>query len=102
MFFYHLPLEYIFFQITFQNKSVFRAIFGYTGLCKIKLSEIAAYFWPDFYIHPQDEETLLVAVEESQNKLLELQNQLLSKKSEVVTAKAELDQKTQTVQEINR
>lgn len=43
-----------------------------------------------------------MAVEESQNKLLELQNQLLSKKSQVVTAKAELDQKTQTVQEINK
>ncbi|XP_036962606.1 structural maintenance of chromosomes protein 1B isoform X2 [Acanthopagrus latus] len=50
----------------------------------------------------RDEEKLLVAVEESQNKLLELQNQLLSKKSQVVTAKAELDQKTQTVQEINK
>ncbi|XP_073327965.1 structural maintenance of chromosomes protein 1B [Pagrus major] len=52
--------------------------------------------------HRRDEEKLLVAVEEGQNKLLELQNQLLSKKSQVVTAKAELDQKTQTVQEINK
>ncbi|XP_059191637.1 structural maintenance of chromosomes protein 1B [Centropristis striata] len=50
----------------------------------------------------KDEEKLLVAVEEGQNKLLELQNQLLSKKSQVAAAKAELDQKILNLQEINK
>ncbi|XP_040894537.1 structural maintenance of chromosomes protein 1B [Toxotes jaculatrix] len=50
----------------------------------------------------KDEEKLLVAVEESQNKLLELKNQLLSKKSQVAAAKAELDQKTQSFHETNK
>nr|XP_046251454.1 structural maintenance of chromosomes protein 1B [Scatophagus argus] len=50
----------------------------------------------------KDEEMLLAAVEEGQNKLLELKNQLLSKKSQVAAAKAEMDQKTKSVQEINR
>ncbi|XP_071347064.1 structural maintenance of chromosomes protein 1B isoform X2 [Trachinotus anak] len=50
----------------------------------------------------KDEEKLLVAVEEGQNKLLELTNQLLSKKSLVAAAKAELDQKTQSLREINK
>ncbi|XP_076588533.1 structural maintenance of chromosomes protein 1B [Chaetodon auriga] len=50
----------------------------------------------------KDEEKLLVALEDGQNKLLELKNLLLSKKSHVATAKAELDQKTQSVQEINK
>uniref|UniRef100_A0A3Q3WRR2 Structural maintenance of chromosomes protein n=1 Tax=Mola mola TaxID=94237 RepID=A0A3Q3WRR2_MOLML len=45
---------------------------------------------------------LLLGVEEGQSKLLELKTQLLTKKSEVAAAKAELDQKTHTVQEINR
>ncbi|XP_060892004.1 structural maintenance of chromosomes protein 1B [Labrus mixtus] len=50
----------------------------------------------------KDEERLLVAVEEGQNKLLELKNQLLSKKSQVSDVKAELDQKTQSLQQINK
>ncbi|XP_041794643.1 structural maintenance of chromosomes protein 1B [Chelmon rostratus] len=50
----------------------------------------------------KDEEKLLVAMEEDQKKLLELKNQLLSKKSHVAAAKSELDQKTQSVQEINK
>uniref|UniRef100_A0A665WP19 Structural maintenance of chromosomes protein n=1 Tax=Echeneis naucrates TaxID=173247 RepID=A0A665WP19_ECHNA len=49
----------------------------------------------------QDEQKLLVAVEEAQNKLLELKSQLLSKKSDVAAAKAELDQKVQSLREIN-
>ncbi|KAM9376219.1 structural maintenance of chromosomes protein 1B [Pholidichthys leucotaenia] len=50
----------------------------------------------------KDEQKLLVAVEEGQNKLLELKNQLLAKKSQVADAKSELDQKTQTLKEINK
>ncbi|XP_068169173.1 structural maintenance of chromosomes protein 1B isoform X2 [Antennarius striatus] len=50
----------------------------------------------------KDEERLLAALEDGQNKLLELRNQLLSKKSQVSTARDELDQRTQSVQEINR
>ncbi|XP_070827903.1 structural maintenance of chromosomes protein 1B [Chaetodon trifascialis] len=50
----------------------------------------------------KDEEKLLVALEDGQNKLLDLKNLLLSKKSHVAAAKAELDQKTQSVQEINK
>ncbi|XP_018528106.1 structural maintenance of chromosomes protein 1B [Lates calcarifer] len=50
----------------------------------------------------KDEEKLLVAVEEVENKLLELKNQLLSKKSQVAAAKAELDQKTQSLHESNK
>uniref|UniRef100_UPI0037E7EC47 structural maintenance of chromosomes protein 1B n=1 Tax=Semicossyphus pulcher TaxID=241346 RepID=UPI0037E7EC47 len=50
----------------------------------------------------KDEGKLLAAVEESQNKLLELKNQLLTKKSQVSAAKAELDQKTQSLQAINK
>lgn len=53
-------------------------------------------------IPPQDEEKLLAAVEESQKKLLELNNQLGSKRSQVAAAKAELDQNTQSLQEINK
>ncbi|TKS73919.1 Structural maintenance of chromosomes protein 1B [Collichthys lucidus] len=50
----------------------------------------------------KDEHMLLTAVEEGQNKLLELKNQLLSKNSQVAAAKVELDQKTQSIQEINK
>ncbi|KAK2880477.1 structural maintenance of chromosomes protein 1B [Channa argus] len=50
----------------------------------------------------KDEEKLLVAVEDCQNKWLELRNQLLSKKSQVAAAKVELDQKTQILQELNK
>ncbi|XP_044213194.1 structural maintenance of chromosomes protein 1B isoform X1 [Thunnus albacares] len=50
----------------------------------------------------KDEETLLVAVEDGENKLLELKNQLLSKKNQVAAAKSELDQKTQSLQETNK
>ncbi|TMS05701.1 structural maintenance of chromosomes protein 1B isoform X2 [Larimichthys crocea] len=50
----------------------------------------------------KDEHTLLTAVEEGQNKLLELKNQLLSRNSQVAAAKVELDQKTQSIQEINK
>uniref|UniRef100_A0A3Q0SHJ8 Structural maintenance of chromosomes 1B n=1 Tax=Amphilophus citrinellus TaxID=61819 RepID=A0A3Q0SHJ8_AMPCI len=50
----------------------------------------------------KEEQKLLAVVEEGQNKLLECKNQLLAKKSEVAAAKAELDQKTQILQEINR
>lgn len=45
---------------------------------------------------------LLLVVEEAQNKLLEVKNQLLSKKNQVAAAKAELDQKTQSLQELNK
>lgn len=60
------------------------------------------HFQSDVCIPPEDEEKLLVAMEEDQKKLLELKNQLLSKKSHVAAAKSELDQKTQSVQEINK
>ncbi|XP_068579160.1 structural maintenance of chromosomes protein 1B isoform X2 [Cebidichthys violaceus] len=50
----------------------------------------------------EDEEKLLTAVEDGQNKQLELNNQLLFKKSQVAAAKAELDQETQTLKEINK
>ncbi|XP_028286326.1 structural maintenance of chromosomes protein 1B [Parambassis ranga] len=50
----------------------------------------------------QNEKKLLVVVEQGQNKLLELKNQLLFKKSQVAAAKAELDQKTQSLQETNK
>jgi len=50
----------------------------------------------------QDEKKLLEAVREGENKLLELKNQLLSKKSQVAAVKAELDQKTQTLQDIDK
>ncbi|XP_058500406.1 structural maintenance of chromosomes protein 1B [Solea solea] len=50
----------------------------------------------------EDEEKLLLAVEEAQDKLLQVENQLLSKKSKVAAAKAELDQKTQRLREISR
>uniref|UniRef100_A0A8D3DR48 Structural maintenance of chromosomes protein n=1 Tax=Scophthalmus maximus TaxID=52904 RepID=A0A8D3DR48_SCOMX len=49
----------------------------------------------------KEEEMLLLVVEEAQNKLLEVKNQLLSKKNQVAAAKAELDQKTQSLQELN-
>ena len=45
---------------------------------------------------------MLVAVEEGQSKLVELKNQMLSKKSQVAASKAELDKKTQSLQELNR
>ncbi|XP_029010359.1 structural maintenance of chromosomes protein 1B isoform X2 [Betta splendens] len=50
----------------------------------------------------KEEEELLVAVENCQDKLLELNNLLLSKKSQVTTAKVELDQKSQSVEEMNK
>ncbi|XP_037539213.1 structural maintenance of chromosomes protein 1B [Nematolebias whitei] len=50
----------------------------------------------------KEEQKLLEAVEEGQNKLLELKNQLLTKKSQVALAKAELDQKSQELQENNK
>lgn len=56
----------------------------------------------DVLILPQDEEKILMVVEESQNKLLELNNQLLLKKSQVADAKAEMDQKIRSTQEINK
>lgn len=59
-------------------------------------------FQSDYLFARQDEEKLLLAVEDCQNKLLELKNQLLSKKSQVAAAKAKLDQKTQSLQEINK
>lgn len=43
-----------------------------------------------------------MAVEDGENKLLELKNRLLSKKSQVAAAKSELDQKTQSLKEINK
>ncbi|MED6261553.1 hypothetical protein ATANTOWER_006710, partial [Ataeniobius toweri] len=53
-------------------------------------------------ISKEDEKKLLEAVEEGQNKLLEMKNQLLLKKSQVASVKAELNQKTQKLQEINK
>ncbi|KAL3061024.1 hypothetical protein OYC64_009272 [Pagothenia borchgrevinki] len=50
----------------------------------------------------KEEERLLVAVEESQSKHLELKNQLLAKKSQMAAAKAELDLNTQSLQGINK
>ncbi|XP_074533996.1 structural maintenance of chromosomes protein 1B [Halichoeres trimaculatus] len=50
----------------------------------------------------KDEEKLLAAVDEGQNKLLDMKKQLLTKKSQVTAAKAELDQKTQSFQKINK
>lgn len=50
----------------------------------------------------QDEKKLLMVVDEDQNKLLGLKNQLLSKKSQLSAVKAELDQKAQILQEINK
>ncbi|XP_075945914.1 structural maintenance of chromosomes protein 1B [Anarhichas minor] len=49
----------------------------------------------------EEEKKLLAAVEDGQNKQLELNNQLLSQRSQVAAAKAELDQKTQSLKEIN-
>lgn len=72
------------------------------GDMKLKLCSDLIFYSTGCFRSPQDEEKLLTAVEEGQNKLLELKNQLLSKKSQVAAAKAELDQKTQSVQEINR
>lgn len=69
---------------------------------KLNLPAIAAIFQPDVSLPSQDEHTLLTAVEEGQNKLLELKNQLLSRNSQVAAAKVELDQKTQSIQEINK
>ncbi|KAK5927533.1 hypothetical protein CgunFtcFv8_012680 [Champsocephalus gunnari] len=50
----------------------------------------------------KEEERLLVAVEQSQSKDLELKNQLLAKKSQMAAAKAELDLNTQSLQGINK
>ncbi|KAM9854698.1 structural maintenance of chromosomes protein 1B [Aulostomus maculatus] len=50
----------------------------------------------------KDEEKLLAAVEQVENKLQELKNQLLSQKRGVTAAKAEVDQKTQGLHEINK
>ncbi|KAM8893216.1 structural maintenance of chromosomes protein 1B [Spinachia spinachia] len=50
----------------------------------------------------EDEETLLAAVEDGQEKHLELKNQLLLKNSQVAAAKAELDQNTCSLKEINK
>ncbi|XP_068594981.1 structural maintenance of chromosomes protein 1B [Brachionichthys hirsutus] len=50
----------------------------------------------------KDEEKLLAAVEDSQNKLQELRDELASKKKQVTTAKEELEQRTQSIQEINK
>ncbi|XP_029992403.1 structural maintenance of chromosomes protein 1B isoform X4 [Sphaeramia orbicularis] len=49
-----------------------------------------------------DEEKLLAAVEVNQNNILDLKNQLLAKENQVLAAKTELDQKIQTLQEINK
>lgn len=56
----------------------------------------------DVLILPQDEEKILMMVEESQNKLMELKNQLLLKESQVADAKAEMDQKIRSTQELNK
>lgn len=50
----------------------------------------------------QEEKKLLDAVEQGQNELLELKDQLLTKKNQVASAKAELYQKSQELQEINK
>ncbi|XP_034541562.1 structural maintenance of chromosomes protein 1B [Notolabrus celidotus] len=50
----------------------------------------------------KDEEELLAAVDEGQNKLLDLKNQLLLKKNQVSSAKTELDQKTESLKGISR
>ncbi|XP_029992400.1 structural maintenance of chromosomes protein 1B isoform X2 [Sphaeramia orbicularis] len=52
--------------------------------------------------HRKDEEKLLAAVEVNQNNILDLKNQLLAKENQVLAAKTELDQKIQTLQEINK
>ncbi|KAM4619154.1 structural maintenance of chromosomes protein 1B [Polymixia lowei] len=49
-----------------------------------------------------EEENLLEAVEESQNKVLELKNHLLTKKSQVGESKTQMDQKTQNLKDTNR
>ena len=64
---------------------------------------LGSNFWAiACFIPLQDEEQLLLLVEEAQNKLLEVNNRLLSKKNQVAAAKAELNQKTQSLQEIKR
>ncbi|KAI9547557.1 hypothetical protein NQZ68_017110 [Dissostichus eleginoides] len=50
----------------------------------------------------KEEERLMVAVEESLSKHLELKNRLLAKKSQMAAAKAELDLNTQSLQGINK
>ncbi|KAM3610055.1 uncharacterized protein V6R79_024523 [Siganus canaliculatus] len=50
----------------------------------------------------KDEEKLLLAVEENDEKLQELKNQLVSKKNHVATAKAELDQRVREIQETDK
>lgn len=60
------------------------------------------FFQLSVFISLQEEQKLLEAVEEGQNKLLELKNQLLTKKNQVALAKAELDQKSQELQENNK
>ncbi|XP_040019206.2 structural maintenance of chromosomes protein 1B [Gasterosteus aculeatus] len=50
----------------------------------------------------EDEEKLLAAVEDAQEKHLELNNQLLSKNNLVAAAKAELDLNTRSLKEINK
>uniref|UniRef100_A0A673CEP2 Structural maintenance of chromosomes 1B n=1 Tax=Sphaeramia orbicularis TaxID=375764 RepID=A0A673CEP2_9TELE len=52
--------------------------------------------------HLSDKHTLLAAVEVNQNNILDLKNQLLAKENQVLAAKTELDQKIQTLQEINK
>lgn len=90
------------FQMRFRYEPIFRAISGPTVGDIEWRAVITAFIQSDVSVPTQDEEKLLTAVEESQNKLLELKNLLLSKKSQVAAAKAELDQKTQSVQEINK
>lgn len=60
------------------------------------------YIHSGIFVPLQEEKKLLDAVEESQNELLELKNQLLTKKNQVASAKAELNQKSQALQNINK
>ncbi|KAM6973344.1 structural maintenance of chromosomes protein 1B [Aplochiton taeniatus] len=50
----------------------------------------------------KEEDKLLVVVDESQTKVVDLKNRLLGKKSEAADAKAGIDQKTKSLQETSR
>lgn len=52
--------------------------------------------------HPQDEEKLLLAVDEAQEKLEEQKRQLLEKEKQVEAAKAEVEQLTKSVRGLSR
>lgn len=57
---------------------------------------------PAVFIATQNEEMLLLAVDEAQEKLQEQKQQLLEKEKQVEAAKAEVEQKTKSVQGLSK